>query len=132
MLRWTLCGWLALLFVVGWLITFRGPLIRMHPPTNEGRSVPSVRVLSNNLPANPSEKINLPRQKIDINRASTEDLAGLPGIGLTLGARIVAYRQEHGPFSSINSVEMVPGIGPRRMETLSERLVLRNDSHEPH
>lgn len=35
----------------------------------------------------------------------------LPGIGETLAGRIVEYRQEHGPFSSVDDLLAIPGIG---------------------
>jgi competence protein ComEA len=49
---------------------------------------------------------------IDINSASAEDLDGLPSIGETRAAEIVAYREDHGPFTSTRALLDVPGIGP--------------------
>lgn len=49
---------------------------------------------------------------VDINTASAEELDDLPGIGPTLAERIVAYREENGPFKSPEDVTDVPGIGP--------------------
>jgi competence protein ComEA len=50
-------------------------------------------------------------QKVDINRAEAWLLEALPGIGETKARAIVEYRQENGPFRSINEIIQVEGIG---------------------
>ena len=50
-------------------------------------------------------------EKLNLNTASEKELTALPGIGDVLAARIVAYREEHGPFRSVNSLKQVSGIG---------------------
>lgn len=54
----------------------------------------------------------------DLNRATVEELAKLPGIGEVLAGRIVAHRAEHGPFASVEALENVEGIGKGRLEKL--------------
>jgi competence protein ComEA len=49
-------------------------------------------------------------QKININHAESWLLEALPGIGSTLGRRIIEYREQHGPFRNINELTMVDGI----------------------
>jgi competence protein ComEA len=49
---------------------------------------------------------------VDINTADEVALAQLPGVGPRRAADIVAYRQHHGPFSSVDDLLAVPGIGP--------------------
>ena len=49
---------------------------------------------------------------IDLNAATAGDLDALPGIGPVLAQRIVSYRQEHGPFTTVEQLSDVPGIGP--------------------
>jgi hypothetical protein len=41
---------------------------------------------------------------VDINRAGVGPFTGLPGIGPDLAARIVAHREEHGPFADVNAL----------------------------
>ena len=53
---------------------------------------------------------------LDLNRASAEDLAAVPGIGSGLAAEVVRERDEHGPFRSPDALRRVRGIGPVRME----------------
>ena len=48
--------------------------------------------------------------KVNINTASKEELMTLPGIGETKALAILAYRQEHGPFSELEELKKVEGI----------------------
>jgi len=57
-------------------------------------------------------------ERIDLDRAGAEDLVRLPRIGPALAARIVAYRDEHGPFGSLEALDRVPGIGPTLLAAL--------------
>ena len=50
--------------------------------------------------------------RINVNEASWEQLALLPGIGRHRAEAIVAHREEHGPFADIEDLENVSGIGP--------------------
>lgn len=63
-------------------------------------------------------------QTININKAKASDLEALPGIGPALAARIVAYRQENGPFKKVDSLTKVKGIGPKMLEKLRSRITL--------
>ena len=60
--------------------------------------------------------------KIDINTASIEQLAGLPGIGDLLAQNIVAFRETYGNFSSVDDLSNVAGIGPSTIDELRERI----------
>ena len=60
-----------------------------------------------------------PAQPLDINRASAEELQRLPGIGVVIAARIVAYRDSVGRFGSVEQLEGVRGIGPAMMRRLT-------------
>jgi competence protein ComEA len=59
-------------------------------------------------PIQPTLVVNYP---ININTASLSLLQELPGIGATKAQAIITYRQEHGPFSQIEDILNVPGIG---------------------
>ena len=58
---------------------------------------------------------------IDVNVAAAGELEALPGIGPSLAAAIVQYRNRHGPFGSVNDLVAVPGIGPATVERLRQR-----------
>jgi competence ComEA-like helix-hairpin-helix protein len=64
---------------------------------------------------NPAEVRSAP---IEINTASTEDFAKLPGIGPELARRIVAYRTKHGPFHRVEDLLVIRGIGPKKWKAL--------------
>jgi competence ComEA-like helix-hairpin-helix protein len=56
-----------------------------------------------------------------INAATAADFERLSGIGKVLAARIVAYREEHGPFAAVDDLLEVSGIGPKRLAAVRER-----------
>ena len=58
---------------------------------------------------------------MDLNSASAAELEELPGVGPVLAARIVAYRDESGPFRSVDQLIEVPGIGPAVLSGLADR-----------
>lgn len=62
---------------------------------------------------------------VDINRATAEQLQALPGIGPVLAGRIVAYREQNGPFRSPEDLLAVSGIGPKVLEQLKPYLLIR-------
>lgn len=49
---------------------------------------------------------------VNLNTATEERLTELPGVGPVLASRIVAYRESHGPFVTVEDLEAVPGVGP--------------------
>ena len=55
---------------------------------------------------------------VNINTASSEELDALPGIGPTTAQKIVEYRDENGPFSTIEDIMNVSGIGPSTFEEI--------------
>jgi competence protein ComEA len=56
--------------------------------------------------------VALPVGGLNINTASLEELKALPGIGDALAAKIVAFREAHGTFNSLDDVQEIDGIGP--------------------
>ena len=56
--------------------------------------------------------------QVDVNKAQWPELATLPGVGQKLAERIVQSREETGPYTDIDDLRRVRGIGPRTLETL--------------
>ena len=52
---------------------------------------------------------------INVNTADAETFESLPGIGEVLAERIVAYREENGPFASVDALDEVEGIGEGKL-----------------
>jgi competence protein ComEA len=59
-----------------------------------------------------------PSAPVDLNSATAEQLDALPGIGPVTAQKIVNYRTQHGPFTSVDDLDAIPGIGPARIENL--------------
>ncbi len=58
--------------------------------------------------------------KININTATTQELEALPGVGEVIAARIVTYREQHGPFRSVDDLIHVEGISDRAIDRIRE------------
>lgn len=55
---------------------------------------------------------------VNINTATAEELQSLPRIGPAMAQRIIAWREAHGGFHSVDELDAVPGIGPSMLENL--------------
>jgi len=78
---------------------------------------PSPSVVPSNLQQNDN--------KIDINKASVQELDTLPGIGPAKAQKIVDYREQNGSFKSIEDIQEVSGIGPATFENIKDLITVR-------
>jgi competence protein ComEA len=72
-------------------------------------------------------QISAPRPRassgpININRASEKEFDSLPGIGPVIAARIIAYRKANGPFSIVDDLQKVSGIGSAKFAQLKNKI----------
>jgi competence protein ComEA len=58
--------------------------------------------------------------KVNINTATGKELEALPGVGQVIAARIVAYREQNGPFRSVDDLIHVEGISDRAIDRIRE------------
>jgi competence protein ComEA len=61
---------------------------------------------------------------ININTASSQELEKLPGIGEGIAERIVAYRQQYGPFRRPEHLMMVRGISDQKFREMRAMIVV--------
>lgn len=90
---------LLMVLTLGWMVLAGGPAPMERKPID---------------PALGADQTGL-----DLNTASAAALEELPGIGPALAERIVAWREEHGPFSGPEELQAVPGIGPATAEAIA-------------
>nr|WP_245823447.1 helix-hairpin-helix domain-containing protein [Metabacillus halosaccharovorans] len=75
--------------------------------------------ISQNVAEDPSQK------KVNINLATSEELQTLTGIGPSKAESIISYREEHGPFTKIEDLLEVTGIGDKSFEKLREEITVK-------
>lgn len=61
---------------------------------------------------------------VSLNSASASELTALPGVGETTAAAIVAHREAKGPFTSVEQLTDVRGIGPAKFEAMRDMVGL--------
>lgn len=92
---------------------------RMDIPYIEGASpVLPTQPAGGDITAEPDTNL------ININTASRSELETLPGIGPTTAQKIIDYRTENGPFTSIEDIVNVSGIGPVTFERLKDLITV--------
>jgi len=65
------------------------------------------------------------QQKVNINTADEATLDTLPGIGPSKAKRIIEYREQNGPFKSIEELKNVSGIGEKTFEQLKDLITVK-------
>lgn len=100
--------------------------LNLAAPLQDGQRVlvPAVRVVEADAEAAAAGAADAAPARSDprvnINTAGRAELETLPGIGPALADRIIRYREEHGPFSSVDDLVNVSGIGDKRLEDLRD------------
>jgi len=59
---------------------------------------------------------------ISLNNATAEQLDTLDGVGPATAQKIIAWRTQHGGFRSVADLGQVPGIGPKKLAALRDRV----------
>ena len=108
-----------LLFTGGWFYA-RQSAAQPYTVTvsQSAPEVSSAPAASNNEESKPESLLE--GEVIDINSAPVEDLQRLPGIGEKRAQAIVAWREDHGPFQSVDELVQVSGIGEKLLAGLRD------------
>lgn len=98
------------------LALFASALLQMAAPAAAAPPAPP--------PTRPPAAENAAAQKLDLNRATLEELLAVPGIGERLAHSILDLRSRKGAFSSIDELLEIRGIGEKSIVNLAEYLVV--------
>lgn len=71
------------------------------------------------------------QKQLDINSATVEQFNSLQGIGDSKARAIVAYRDEHGPFRSVEDLKDVKGIGDKLLDSLRPQITVSSAQTAP-
>ena len=63
-----------------------------------------------------------PAAPVNLNTATPEQLDALDGVGPVTAQKILEYRQQHGGFGSVSELDRIPGIGPKRLADLRDKV----------
>lgn len=75
----------------------------------------------------PAEKEQIQFSKfININKSNKAELMSVPGIGPVMAERILQFRSDFGPFSSIEDLKQVKGIGDKKFEKIKQYLTIKD------
>ena len=64
--------------------------------------------------------------RVDLNHATASDLEALPGIGPKLAQRVIEHRASHGPFTKVEDLRQVQGIGHKKFDRLRPHVLVTN------
>jgi len=67
------------------------------------------------------------RSRLDLNRASVDELESLPGVGTVLAHRVIAFRESVGGFQKIEELREVKGIGAKKYDRLKSLVTVSTE-----
>ena len=60
--------------------------------------------------------------KLNVNKATYDDLVSIPYVGAQTAKNILLYREEHGDFVDVDELKSVPGVGAFKLRTIQKYL----------
>lgn len=87
--------------------------------------MPENSTISDSSSSFPTSSEETPvQEKININTATAEELDTLPNIGPVKAEAIIQYREEQGPFYTIEQIQEVDGIGEKTFEKIKDMITI--------
>ena len=81
------------------------------------------QIVQKPLKDTPSKETTTETSKIAINQASAEEIQKLDGVGQKKADAIIKYRNEHGPFHSLDDLKQIRGVGDKTIENWKDQLI---------
>ena len=98
--------------------------VNLAAPVRDGDQIVIPGPLDQAGPTNAGGSATTGDGRVRINQATLTELETLPGVGPVLGQRILDFREEHGPFQTVEDLLDVPGIGEAKLASLREHLIV--------
>ena len=111
-----------LLFIGGWFLGNQNRSASYQVTTTRQDQQNAVVQPEQSRPEKPDSLLE--GERINLNEADLYDLQRLPGIGEKRAGDILAYRQENGPFESVEELMQINGIGEGILEELRNYVTL--------
>ncbi len=100
--------------------------IRLSSNPPPGRSEASEQDASPGSDGGESGAVLPAAGSVHLNSAGKNELMSLPGVGETIAERILRYRMDHGPFTSVRDLLGVKGIGEKKLRRLAPFCIVEN------
>ena len=91
-------------------------------PSRGGGGTGAAATAATAAPAGPAVAATAPGPPISLNTATAEQLDTLDGVGPATAQKIIVWRTQHGGFRSVADLGQVPGIGPKKLAALKDRV----------
>jgi competence protein ComEA len=86
--------------------------------------VPVLGLSLSSIPAHPAVAEGDAHPTVNVNQASSAEIARLPRVGAKLADRIVEHRKDHGPFKRVEDLMEVKGVGEKMFASLKPYLAV--------
>jgi competence protein ComEA len=94
--------------------------LNLAAPLTDGTQVVVPSAAPVGVPSSTAPSATGGSELVNLNTATAEQLEALPGIGEVLAQAVIDYRTESGPFTSVDQLEDVSGIGPAILENVRD------------
>ncbi len=109
------------------LVNLAQPLadgVQIYVPEKEESSLQPVQVIIEPKSQQREISAGIGGLLININKAGPDELDQLPGIGPAIAQKIIAYRAANGPFSAIEDIQDVSGIGEAKFAQIRDLITI--------